>query len=266
MTNPEIMPEIQEQAKDFHFEEIAEIEPAMTSLVEQMKEKIENGEYDTLISDDVGGRIPTLILRRIMKDINPNKKVDTYFIAGGKYLPIDNQEKYQQLLDHLKRIASKTRKALVVTQFVYTGKTIINLADALKEAGAKNFDVAIAEAMPYPHFKKEELPMGLGPDNQYFIGNQGKSKIREEHEHLSGVLKSSREYSPYPKRASEIFLKEGKDLSPQFDGIFEIGKEYERIDQPLSEEEKAKIQQNVNFARADVNLLAERIIKKVWNK
>ncbi len=46
---------------EYHFEEIAEIEQAVASLISQLKEKIKNGEYDTLISDDTGGRIPTLI-------------------------------------------------------------------------------------------------------------------------------------------------------------------------------------------------------------
>ena len=127
-----------ESTTEFHFEEIAEIEPAIISLVNQLKEKIESGEYDTLISDDVGGRIPTLILRKIIKEHNPDQKLQTFFVASGKtYLPTPtDKEKYGQLQEYLRKVADKTKKALIVTQFVFTGKTLIRLSHALKEGPA----------------------------------------------------------------------------------------------------------------------------------
>ena len=74
--------------KQFHFAEIAGIEPAVISLAKQLKEEIDRGSYDTLISDDVGGRIPTLILRKILKARNPDNKLSTFFVASGqKYIP-----------------------------------------------------------------------------------------------------------------------------------------------------------------------------------
>ncbi|MEK7121576.1 MAG: hypothetical protein AAB857_02610 [Patescibacteria group bacterium] len=128
MENFENKPKIEgrESTPEFHFREIAEIESAMASLVRQLKEKIESGEYDTLISDDIGGRIPTLILRKIIKEHNPDQPLGTFFIASGKtYLPTSaDTEKYEQLQEHLKKVTDKTKKALIVTQFISTGKTL----------------------------------------------------------------------------------------------------------------------------------------------
>lgn len=96
MENFENKPKVEnkESAPEFHFREIAEIEPAIISLVKQLKEKIESGEYDTLISDDVGGRIPTLVLRKIIKEHNPDQKLGTFFIANGEtYLPTSANKK-----------------------------------------------------------------------------------------------------------------------------------------------------------------------------
>ena len=108
--------ERRESAKEFHFQEIMEIEPAMISLVSQLKKKIEKGEYDTLISDDVGGRIPTLILRKIIKELNPDQKLETYFIASGKtYFPaLADKEKYRHVIDFKKQ--ARVEKA--VTEYI----------------------------------------------------------------------------------------------------------------------------------------------------
>jgi len=56
--------ELLENKQEYHFKTIEELEPAIANLVAQLKEKIEIGEYDTLISDEVGGRIPTLVFKK----------------------------------------------------------------------------------------------------------------------------------------------------------------------------------------------------------
>ncbi len=277
--------ERQKSAKEFHFKEIAEIEPAMVSLINQLKEKIESGEYDTLISDDVGGRIPTLILRKIIKKLNPDRKLGTFFIASGKtYLPTSlDKEKYEKLQEHLKKVTDKTKKALVVTQFIFTGKTLIRLADALKEAGVDNFDIAAVDAMP--HFEEEALLRSRLGENNLYVGSEAWHHLHEEHEKLGGIRKT-KEYSPFPKRMDDVISKEGKELSlEEWREVFGIekgdsskvimeksqdperDKEFERrTDAPLTPEEAEEIQRNINFAREDATLLANRVVEKVWGE
>jgi len=96
-------PEQKEEAEYYH-PEIAEIEPAMIVLVEQIKSNIENGDYDTIISDDVGGRIPSLILRKIFKYKYPKRKFNTFFVSGGQII----NDKIQQEL--INRFLNKKKK------------------------------------------------------------------------------------------------------------------------------------------------------------
>jgi len=277
--------ERREFEKEFHFKEIAEIEPAMVSLINQLKGKIESGEYDTLISDDVGGRIPTLILRKIIKELNPDRKLGTFFIASGKtYLPTSlDKEKYEKLQEHLKKVTDKTKKALIVTQFIFTGKTLTRLADALKEAGVDNFDIAAVDAMP--HFEEEALLRSRLGENNLYIGSEAWHHLHEEHDKLGGIRKT-KEYSPFPKRMDDVISKEGRELSlEEWKEVFGIekndpskvimeksqdperDKEFERrTHAPLTPEEAEEIQRNINFAREDVRLLANRVVKQVWGE
>ncbi|MBI2635322.1 MAG: hypothetical protein HYW79_02145 [Parcubacteria group bacterium] len=279
-----------ERAEDnFHFEEIAEIESATVSLVRQLKEKIENGEYDELISDDVGGRIPTLVLRRIIKEVRPDKSLDTYFIASGKaYFPSSSTREsgsekgmYDMLQEHLSKITKDKKKALLVTQYVHTGKTLIALADALKEAGLKDFDIAALDVMP--HFEYENALRNRLDNNRLYVGSEAWHHIHEEHEKLAGVRKSKK-YVPYPRRATDVIKEEGRELSlEEWKEIFDIKRnepyatmkekmndteknaEYERrVHAPLTTEEAEEIQKNINLAREDIKLLVQKVIRQVW--
>jgi hypoxanthine phosphoribosyltransferase len=273
--------------QNFHFKEIAEIEPAMVSLISQLKEKIENGEYDTLISDDVGGRIPTIILRKIIEKLNPDKNIETYFIASGKnYLPFswEKNDDYEKLREHLKKITKKTKKALVVTQFIFTGKTLIRLADALKDVGLDNFDIAAVDAMP--HFEKENFLRRKIGENNLYIGGEEWNNLHEEHEKFGGVRKPKKYYSPFPRRMADIIAQEGRELShEEWQEIFGIEKgdssrtirqksedpernaEFDkRTNAPLTQEEKEEIQKNINLTREDVTLLADRVVEQVWGQ
>ena len=277
--------ENREAASEFHFREIAEIEPAMVSLVKQLKEKIDSGDYDTLISDDVGGRIPTLILRKIVKEHNPDQELGTFFIASGKtYLPTSRDtEKYEKLQEHLRKITSKTKKALIVTQIIFTGKTLIRLADALQEAGVDDFDIASVDAMP--HFEEEELLRSRLGKNNLYVGSEAWHHLHEEHEKLGGIRKT-KNYSPYPRRMDDVIAREGRELSlEEWREIFGIERgdssrviieksrdperdaEFERrTHAPLTPEEKEEIQRNINFAREDATLLANRVAAQVWTE
>lgn len=276
--------ESMESYPEYHFKEIAEIEPAVRSLVSQLKEKIDGNEYDTLISDDVGGRIPTLVLRKIIQERNPDQKLGTFFIASGNYLPRRaDKEKYEKLQAHLKKFTSKTKKALVVTQFIFTGETMMGLSDALQDAGVDDFDIAAVDAK---HNFEEEIPLrsNLGANNLY-IGSEEYHHLHEGHDKLGGVGKT-KEYSPFPKRMADVIPKDGRDISTEeWREIFRIGerddfktteqktkdpeliKEFNRrMHAPLKPEEAEEIQRNINLAREDVALLAKRVADKTWGE
>jgi len=270
--------------KRFNFEEIAGIEPAVISLAEQLKEKIDQGSYDTLISDDVGGRIPTLILRKILKTRNPENKLKTFFVASGQnYIPSKSEQahNYAKLQDYLKHSTKGTQSALLVTQFIHKGNTIAKLSRALKDAGLEDFDVATVDIASEEAARRSIEPE-LG-DNNLYVGGQFYSTLHERHEHLSGVRKSKKgQYFPHPRRATDVLSEDGRDLSTnEWREIFDISEDEvyyaemkERLNDPekiaeferrtneeLTPEKKAEIQRKIKLAREDVNVLADK-----WNR
>ena len=278
---PKINPEAEPQ---FHFEEIAGIESSVLSLVQQLKETIDAQEYDTLISDDIGGRIVTLVLRKIIKTLHPDQPLKTYFIASGqKYLPTPapkDKENYDKLQEHLETIADKTTKALIVTEFIFSGNVLIYLTDAIKDSGINNFDFAVLDSALYPKEKEEKFRRNK---HKLYIG--GTEWHLQNHPNFTGIGKLN-QYLPFPKKLSKVIAEDGRDISvEEQQEIFEIDpfeptivkqnklKNPERIAElekrkriPLTSEEIAEIQQNINFAREDVELLASRIIAQVWGK
>lgn len=282
--NPENQINFENKKPEFHFKEIASLEPEMAYLLIQLKEKIDKGEYDTLISDDAGGRIPTLVIREIIKSIYPDDKLNTFFVASGMNYHPKNSEDYKQLQEYIEKIKDNTKKKiLIITQFIFSGGTLIRLAKALKQSEIYNFDMATVYAMP--HFRNEDdLRRELG-DNNLYVGGEEWNLFHEEHEKFGGVGKS-KTYSPIPKKITDVISKEGRDISlEEWNEIFEIEKndspwvrieksqnpvnntEFERRTQlPLTEEEKKEIQKNIKFAREDVQTLAKNIVSNIWVK
>lgn len=250
--------------KKFHFEEMEEIEPAMVSLVEKLKENIENGEYDTLISDDGGGRIPTLVLKKILKKINPEQKLGTYFVAGGFRMPSSSKpadkEKYEELLDYLSKLKKKAQphKALLITQYVGNGSNILKFSQALEKANIRDFDIAVLAAMWYEY---DSTDMG---HTVYSGTSTSEHIIDEKHEKLSGVIKRRRkeDYLPFPRSTVETLKSGGEDNVAEK----ELAEALESIDVDHTVEKEIGLQRNINLAREDVDLLAERVVNQVWEK
>jgi hypothetical protein len=129
MEHSNVTPESPEMSKrDYNFPEIMkEMEPAVVLCVKQLKEAIETGKYNTLISDDAKGRLPTLILRKIFAEKAPNAKtMPTYFLAFGR-------EKYRwdnAMDEFVKKHKDTFGKALVVTDYIHQGQTLDNIEQA----------------------------------------------------------------------------------------------------------------------------------------
>ena len=271
----------------YNFKELEAIEPAMISLISQMKEKIQNGNYDTLISDEAGGRIPTLIIRKVIKTLHPELELKTFFVSAGHSTPYDQTERYENLREYLvQNIIKDEQKALIITQFLFTGKSLYRFISILKEAGLNNFDLAAMNAY-VNHIESvlDELKQLLPQGNKFYYGTNSWNTLNEEHEKFGGVRKSTQHYLPHPERAVDIINREGRQISDEdWKKIFGISDrmtlkekqdnldnpvgiaEYERqVHKPLTEEEEKQIQQNINLARKDVDLLVKRIINKIWN-
>jgi len=276
----------------YHFEAIKQIEKGMVSLVEQLKPSLERGEYDTLISDEAGGRIPTLVIKSILERIAPGSIKKILPIAAGKSLPDkaadrgNHQENYPHLIAYIRSNAADAQKALVITQYLHNGGTMVKLVKALHEGGIQNVDVAASQVGMLED--KEHIEAALGANNKFIFGNNEWSDLHENHEFLSGVAKNRKTYNPKPVPIVDLVQEEGRGEFVSLDDwreIFDI-QPYEAQDsvdiklkdpqrnaawkelenKPLTKEEALQIHDNMVNAREDVRHMADRIIAQVWNK
>ena len=139
----------------YNFPEIMEpLKIGMESLVLELKDMIDRGEYNTLISDEAAARLPTLILREVIKNKAPNgKDLNTYFLALGEGIrpdidpiSIEDESERKFLLDNPQKFILKNKdslkKSLIVTEHVHTGNTILQIMKEFDEVGFTNYDIA----------------------------------------------------------------------------------------------------------------------------
>jgi hypoxanthine phosphoribosyltransferase len=153
----------------FHFEEIKGLLEPMKKILERLRPDIEAGAYQLVIGDDASGRIPTLIVSKVIKEIYRTKgypELDIRFIAGGGsgYGQTSLSEITLSLKEHVlsPKILSerrelireikddsegKLKRALIVTDIIETGKSLRPLVTALNSEGMA-VDIAAVNAAP----------------------------------------------------------------------------------------------------------------------
>jgi hypothetical protein len=224
-----------EKRISYNFESIESIESDAEMLVRSLKRAIDSGEYDTLIGDDASGRIPTLVLWNVMKErvkkMHPDWSTEkqreasqVYFVAGGRtqFNSGELSNFFDQTRDKIKK------KALLVTEYVQSGKTIYRLAKLLEDSGIP-FDVAALRFSMLNDLDKKALD--LFSRHKIFKGYASPKapvpRIYGAHE-LSGVFKST------GPSAHSVPLRNTTD--------------------------------NLEMAREDAKTMAEIILKRVWDK
>ncbi len=231
-----------EKESDYFLPDVfKELEPLTFSLVAKLKENIDKGEYDVLIGDDASGRIPTLILRGVFnarsRKLHPELKdsdseVVTRFIAGGQ---VENRKEMEEALKKIK--SENNKKALVVTEYISSGKSMERMSEILNNLGM-TFDVAA------------------------FISNKEKIKIPEISRFLYGDLSLDNTYEDIPPAFYDKPELNGvvKDAHAQSYAIPFIK------DLSAEQDEIKDIQEKINLARKDVDLLVKKTLKEIWGE
>jgi hypothetical protein len=191
--------------------EIEELRKPLEKMLGDMRERIEAGEYGLILGDDASGRIPTLIIDKVIKSRYARLGYDvphTVFVTGSKGLISKEREGKQReiemLLDHVSALSARGRRALIVTDTVASGSSLLPLAMALQEKGIA-FDIATvglsawlldspSEEAITDHIA--ELQERLGNQSFYF-GTTTTPNIYEKKE-LSGVIKSPQDLHARP--------------------------------------------------------------------
>jgi hypothetical protein len=154
---------------------------AMSNLVQELAPGIKSGRWDSLIGDDASGRLPALVIGKIMDRYareHGTPQPERVFVAAGKIRPgeepdgFTNQAANRQKFVTLRRHIGDSRerlgeRALVVTEHV-KGNGITMLGKALHDNGV-DFDLAVVDTR-YTADKMLEAWRGYFPDE--FAGTE----------------------------------------------------------------------------------------------
>ncbi len=251
----------------YNFEEIGILEAPIENLVRQLWEAIISGKYDVIIGDDAAGRIPTLVIRKIMevmmRESNPNltaeedrEKLKTFFVAGGV-----RNENNQTLLDLFKKIKPSIKnRALVVTEYIFSGSTIGKISALLEEADIP-FDTATVLADKENLKQVNNLLSSKGHNLLFGQSYTGKVPRIYQFGKISGVLTRRNDNSIIGNSAHAMPYRKALE---NFDySVFDIYIENPKEGEARKSSDIKNIQKSLNEAREDVDLMADRILKKI---
>lgn len=157
-----IKPENREiQVPEFKLEEFEDSREEFEDLVKQLAPAIKNHEYNLVVGDDASGRVPTLVLGGLVKEIYKKDKVDPpqilFFIGGRKFKYYEEEEglvsDFFQKLEEQKKIKTTPGKALVVTEYMSTGGTVASFTETFKKLGLSCDIAALSADESEKHYK-----------------------------------------------------------------------------------------------------------------
>jgi hypothetical protein len=208
------------------------MEKPMVHLCEQLKPRFESGRYSLIIGDDTSGRLPTLAIRGFSRHIS-NKirgnNLPVVFLQASRRLrtPAVEQQIDQRVMPYFKLDTGKGR-ALIVTDFVQHGTTVMRLGELLLSRGV-DFDVAIMRCAKTP--QADALRGNLPQGTELFVGEEADWNAPEIYSRpdMTGLKRASRE-----------------------DGSVGVVRATGRVNNPLT----------VGLARKDVNILISKLISQ----
>jgi len=182
--------------------------------------------YDTVLSDEISGRLPTLILMNIIDRKRREKgiqtKVKTYFLTGGDML---NHQHLFSVENFIRGSSGKIKKALLVTDAISTGRSVMEFSNILESANV-DFDIATVSIL----LKPEEYPPKISKRIRYGIAGTDNSSVTHRTANYVGVYKRSG-YNAHP------FAYKGTNIMSD--------------------------QQKINVSREDVKTIAESLYSLV---
>src|SRR3989338_2822258 len=132
----------------------------LARLVLELRERVL--QYDTILSDDASGRLPSLLLRKIINRAR-DANIPIYFLAGGHGIP----RRAEQIEAFLKKKKGELGKVLLVTEYVFSGRSMTDLTDILKKIGIV-FDVASVAVGGGTEYEGDIIYGNIGMSAEFF--------------------------------------------------------------------------------------------------
>lgn len=262
-----------------HTLEFLDIEKDTISLVEQLKQRIDSGYYDVIISDEVGGRIPALVIKKIIderKSVTDDKEIRIYFLNFGR----ENLDE-EAIGNFLTEVDLRNKKILFVTEAIESGKVIAKAISLLEANDIRDVEIATIVSAGNQGGKflqqgriDEKTGRWYGNeiiDNRSILGKKvfsGRTFARigpqldRSGPKLTGVEKiiiDGNIVGSHPQKIKPIQSMNIPDYRANKIGRVKVLEDVKK----MSDEE---LQESVNMAREDVDSLAKVILKKVWKK
>jgi len=114
--------------KEIRFSEIAALETPLKTIIEGILK--DGTTYDLIISDDTSGRIPTLVIGKVLNDLNERRGLRSIPVrfAGGHHRLKDYLREHEMDVI-LRKMQKEPKRILLVTDYVASGRTIKDFGD-----------------------------------------------------------------------------------------------------------------------------------------
>jgi hypoxanthine phosphoribosyltransferase len=245
---------LRERVKDDKYKQVI---PDLARLVIEVEDEIPN--YDTILSDDAGGRLPSLFLRRIInrkREELGREPSNTYFIGWGRHA---NRKRDWEVRKFIWSKRKQIGKALLVTEHIRTGGSLNELAKLLEETEI-NFDIATVSTEQLPTDESMKDKKAIIKRLKY--GSVGKAGEKAFHEGRhwpvpSGV--TSKE-GHFDWNAHPQVFNYREDLKADFlqaEPLFHKDKRRKK----RYEEAVQKVAEQIKQARSDTDVMADELYK-----
>ncbi|MFA6273807.1 MAG: hypothetical protein WC662_01475 [Candidatus Paceibacterota bacterium] len=230
------------------------------NLLKQMKYSINNGEFKTIIGDDASGRIPTLIINNVIKDIYKEKgytEPQIMFIAGSRGLGevSEKEVKIDKTKEHIsKYLKNKEGKTLISTEYIQYGSSLKSLGEALKEL---KIPYEISTFCYFSFIRKDNSQY---EDDIQFL-------IKQKENELGGKINYGKIIDREANEESLKVFYDRRDNQSNSTGVHKVKKEVlskathnvEDSDSKKIIKQKEKGRKNVNQAREEAKILSDQL-------
>lgn len=219
--------------------EVAELEKPTQKLLEQLRDKIERGEYGLIIGEDASGRIPALILGGVIKRIHKLKdfrEPNIIFIPGELDRHNTSTEDFRKYIS--KYGVEDGDKILVVTEVIQSGFRLNRLVEILRSAHYPCDIATISISHQNDDFFKERIKRHLDPVS-VFSGGYSRDPVDKDDLYPDTPRIYTKRYM------SGVVKKVGDSVSRPYISVFKGEK---------------NVQKNINQSREDVGVVVDKLV------
>lgn len=170
---------------------IAGLEDPLMNILAGLTPNLKQGEYSVLVGDDTSGRIPTLILRKVINAVYQDRgfpPIPTLFFPREYFAP--HNAALRKRVEKIQETATGSR-GLIVTEAIDSGFGVGKIAWEVYHAGVHT-DVATIAIEGYGYKKAGWLLRMIPPGSTVYLGSKGDTPSIHGATSLTGIERRAR--------------------------------------------------------------------------